>query len=212
MSDGPDEGRSRDLLTVPNALGALRLVASPLLVPLGATGRETAFLLLFLTLTFTDWVDGKLAIWLEQRSATGARLDSLADGVMYASLLLGLGWLEGPVLVEEWPWIAAGVGSYAVSCGVSVWKFGSVPSYHTRTAKASWFLSLAAVVALLLGEWVWPLRVAALAVTVTNVEGVLVTRILERPREDVSSLADVLRREGRTRTDPGQADRSSGAQ
>jgi peptide/nickel transport system permease protein len=83
--------RSDDVLTVPNVLGALRFLGSPWLVLLGVAGRETAFLVLFLALTFTDWLDGKLAGWLDQRSKIGPRLDSLADLTMYAALVLGLG-------------------------------------------------------------------------------------------------------------------------
>lgn len=196
MSTGESDRR---VVTVPNALGVLRLLASPWLVVLGGEGRRIAFLLLFLGITFTDWLDGKLAVWLDQRSPFGARLDTVADVVMYATLVVGLGWLEGPVLVSEWPWMAAAVASYLVSCGVAVAKFGRFPSYHTRSAKTSWLLVLLAVVALVAGRWVWPLRIAALAVTSANAEAVLLTRTLEAPREDVPSLFDVLReRRGRT--------------
>lgn len=177
-----------DVLTVPNALGVLRLLASPWLVLLGAAGRETAFLVLFLALTFTDWIDGKLAAWLDQRSKIGPRLDSLADLIMYAALVLGLGWLEGPLVLDEWPWIAAAAGSYIVSAIFAAWKFGRVPSYHTRAAKTSWLLALVAAVVVVVAERVWPLRLAAAAVTLTNLEAILITRRLERPREDVSSV------------------------
>lgn len=181
-----------DLWTVPNLLGAVRLAGSPLLVVVAASGRETAFLGLFLFLTFTDWIDGKLAGWLDQRSRVGPVLDTVADATMYAAALVGLGWLQGPALLDEWPWIAAGGASYLLSWAASHRKFGRLPSYHTRAAKTSWLLALVAVVALMAGGWVWPLRVAAAAVTATNLEAILITRILKAPREDVSSVLEVL--------------------
>lgn len=184
--------RKENLVTVPNVLGAVRLLASPWLIFLGVAGRETAFLVLFLVLTFTDWIDGKLAGWLDQRSRIGPRLDTLADVTMYAALILGLGWLEGRLFVDEWPWLVAGGASYLVSAVVSQWKFGRFPSYHTRAAKTSWFLGLVAAVALVVAGWVWPLRLAAVAVTVTNLEATLITRVLGAPRENLSSVFALL--------------------
>lgn len=193
-SSGPGRtsGESADpsgrFLTLPNVLGLIRLVGSPGLVVLAAAGRETAFLLLFLVLTFTDWIDGKLAKWLDQRSALGARLDTAADGAMYGALLIGLGLLKADVFVAEWPWIAAGCAAWALSAGVSLVRFGRVPSYHTRLAKTSWLLALATVVALFTVGWVWPLRATAAAVTLTNLEATLISLKLRERRVDVSSI------------------------
>jgi len=197
VSDEP-EGRvkSRGGFTIPNVLAVFRLLASPGLVFLGAAERRTGLLLLFLLLTATDWIDGKLAVWLDQRTALGSRLDSLGDGVMYGSLLLGLGLLMGDRIVAEWPWIAPACLTYLASLGAGVLKFGALPSYHTAQAKASWLLALLSGVAILVQGWIWPLRVTALAVTATNVEALLITRALDRPREDVPSIFHLPSGEG----------------
>lgn len=195
--DGPRAGRR--LWTVPNALCAIRLAGAPVLVALAATGRETAFLLAFLFLMSTDWIDGKLAIWLDQRSSLGARLDTAADVAMYGSLLLGLLWLRGALLVDEWPWIAAGGASWVASAGAGLARFRRLPSYHTRLAKTSWLLALIGAVTLLVWEMIWPFRIAAAAVTLTNLEGLVLTALLPESRTDVSSLFRVLaerRRQG----------------
>lgn len=183
-------------LTLPNVLAVFRLLASPALVFLGALGLDLELLLLFLVLTASDWLDGKLASWLDQRSELGARLDSVSDVVMYGSLLLGLVLLLGERILAEWPWIAPPCLTYGLSIAASLLKFGRLPSYHTRQAKVSWLLALVASVALLLEGWMWPLRVTAAAVTSTNVEAVLITRLLDRPREDVGSVVRVWRRAG----------------
>lgn len=190
MSRG--DGTDR-VLTVPNALGAFRLVVSPGLVVLAAVGQGRAVAALFLLLTFTDWLDGELADRLDQRTALGSRVDTLADVAMYASLLVAVAWVEGATLAGEWPWIAAACVSYGVSVAASLLAFGVVPTYHTRAAKTSWFLMVVAVVAFFGAGWLWPLRVTTAAVVLTNVEAVLITRLLDEPRSDVGSLLRVVR-------------------
>lgn len=180
-------------MNVPNALTALRLALSPGLVLLALGGRPTWFLWLFLGLEFTDWLDGKLAVWLDQRSTFGARLDSVADLVMYAVLLLGLLLLEGDVLAREWPWLVPALGGYVVSWVASLLKFRSMPSYHTLTAKGSYFLVIGATVSLLALDLAWPVRVAAAGVAVANLEAVLLTLVLDAPRSDVPSIFTVAR-------------------
>ncbi|NIP58856.1 MAG: CDP-alcohol phosphatidyltransferase family protein, partial [Gemmatimonadetes bacterium] len=89
MSEERETGRRRSFFTIPNVLSGIRILGAPGLVILGGTGRGDPFLALFLFLMATDWIDGKLAIWLDQRSSLGARIDSAADVVMYGSLLVG---------------------------------------------------------------------------------------------------------------------------
>ena len=57
-----DQLPSRSWLTLPNLLCAIRLIGSPVLLALAIAGRPSAFLLLFIVLMLTDWMDGKLAI------------------------------------------------------------------------------------------------------------------------------------------------------
>lgn len=181
---------SRVPLTIPNVLGFFRLLASPGLVLVAAAGRDTFFLGLFLLLEATDWLDGKLADRLQQRTAFGARLDTLADLTMYAGLVVGLVLLEGSTFLDEWPWIAPALASYVLSWLLSLRKFRVPPSYHTWSAKISWFLALVAAVALLALDHVWPIRVAAAAVTLANLEASALTLKLDRPRTDVRWVFD----------------------
>ena len=41
-------------------------------------GYRQAFVVILVVLLFSDWLDGKLAVLLEQRTTFGARLDSLS--------------------------------------------------------------------------------------------------------------------------------------
>lgn len=174
--------------TVPNQLAAARLVLSPLLLPVAWTGRGSLFLGLFLVVLSTDWLDGKLAVMLDQRTEIGARLDTVADGVMYTFVLAGLFLLSGDAFVAQWPWMTVAVAAYGLSWGVSLAKFGQLPSYHPWSAKVAWFLALWAVVFLVAEGDPRMLRIATVAVTVANLEAVAITLRLDRPRADVRGV------------------------
>ncbi|MFC0106522.1 CDP-alcohol phosphatidyltransferase family protein [Kibdelosporangium aridum] len=66
--------------TVPNALSVLRLAGVPLFLWLLLGPQEDGWaLLVFVVSGITDWLDGKIARWLNQMSKFGAMLDPLAD-------------------------------------------------------------------------------------------------------------------------------------
>ena len=197
VKGGSEGERTHRVVTVPNILCAIRLLGSVVLVVLAIMGRGEIFLWLFVALAMTDWVDGKLAILLNQQSVLGARLDSWADAALYSALLFGALWLRGGTLRAELGWIVAAVATYAVSTLAGLWKYKRWPSYHTRAAKTSWFLILVGAV-FLFGEWtLWPLRVALVAVTLTNLESVLITILSPAWRADVGSVFRVLRERNR---------------
>jgi cardiolipin synthase len=189
----PGGERTNRVVTVPNIICVIRLVGSLALVVLACAGRKEFFLWLFVALALSDWLDGKLAILLNQRSILGARLDSWADAALYAALLFGALWLDGETLASELAWILPAIGTYIFSTLAGFWKFKRWPSYHTRAAKTSWFLILVGAVGFF-GEWgPWPLRVALIAITLTNLEALLITLLSPTWRADVGSIFKVLR-------------------
>ena len=136
----------------------------------------------------TDWFDGKLAILLDQRTEIGARLDSWADAALYAALLAGIVIMHAGTLRDEWLWVIIAPATYLVSTIAGFYKYGRWPSYHTRAAKTSWFLTLVAVIALFTGWSLWPLRIALVAIAVTNLEALAITMVSPRWRADVTSI------------------------
>lgn len=178
------------LLTIPNMITASRLVGTGGLVVLAIAGNAPAFAILFLVLALTDWVDGRLARWLHQRSDWGARLDSMADALLFAALLFGVLRLKNEqILANRW-WIALAILSYTLTCAAGLWKFGRLPAYHTWAAKISWHLVLIAVLFLFFDWSLWPLRIAMFAVTLTNLEATLITCTLDEWHTDVTSLRE----------------------
>lgn len=73
---------SSRLVTVPNALTVLRLVAIPFFVAASIAGRYNLAFALFVGAGVTDAFDGYVARRLNQKSSLGAFLDPTADKIM----------------------------------------------------------------------------------------------------------------------------------
>ncbi len=173
---------------LPNLLSATRLVASPLLLPLAWWQYRGAFLGLFVFLLLTDWLDGKLAVAWRQRTALGARLDSIADAMMYGALLIG-SWLLLPEFVaRQQAWLAVALSSFVLTSLAGLLKYRRLPSYHTWGAKISWFLTCLGALVAFAGGPDWPFRMAMVAVTITNLEATAITLWLPRWQADVLSF------------------------
>jgi cardiolipin synthase len=86
--------------TLPNALSVLRLLGVPLFLWLLLGPEEDGWALVVLMVSgFTDWLDGKLARWLDQSSRLGALLDPAADRLYIVSTLIALAVRE---IVPVW--------------------------------------------------------------------------------------------------------------
>jgi cardiolipin synthase len=95
--------------TLPNALSVLRLLGVPLFLWLLLGPEADGWALVVLMVSgFTDWLDGKLARWLNQGSRLGALLDPAADRLYIVSTLVALAvreivpvWLVAVLLARE---------------------------------------------------------------------------------------------------------------
>jgi cardiolipin synthase len=86
--------------TLPNALSVLRLLGVPLFLWLLLGPEADGWALVVLMVSgFTDWLDGKLARWLDQGSRLGALLDPAADRLYIVSTLIALAVRE---IVPVW--------------------------------------------------------------------------------------------------------------
>lgn len=186
----PDRER---IWTVPNVLSGLRLVGVVPLAWLGWRGERTAFVVLLLALLLTDWLDGKLAVALDQRTELGPRLDSAADILMYGAVALSSWWLEPEVIVAQVGWIGAAMGTWVVSALVSASRFGRLPSYHTRGAKTGWLVVGSVALYTLWSGDGRPVPWALAWVVLTNVEAVAIGLILPEWRVDVPTFVHAVR-------------------
>ena len=77
--------------TLPNVLSVLRLLGVPLFLWLLLGPEADGWALAVLIVSgFTDWLDGKLARWLDQGSRLGALLDPAADRLYIVAALIAL--------------------------------------------------------------------------------------------------------------------------
>lgn len=89
-------------LTLPNLLSAIRLAGVPLFLWLLLGPQEDLLALLVLVISgATDWLDGKLARWLDQYSRVGELLDPAADRLYIVATLVAF------VLRDVVPWWVA---------------------------------------------------------------------------------------------------------
>lgn len=154
----PDRSRSpeRDELpdriwTVPNALSVLRLLGVPLFLwlLLGPEADGWAFAVLAFS-GLTDWLDGKIARWLDQGSRLGALLDPAADRLYIVSTLVALA-LRDIVPV----WVVALLLGREVVLGAMLLvlrRYGYPPLQVHYLGKAATFLLLYAFPVLLLAD------------------------------------------------------------
>ena len=184
----PEPHVSDRFFTIPNLICGIRLAGSFVLVVIARLDQQQVFLWFFLFLAMTDWLDGKLAIFLNQRSVFGARLDSWADAALYAALLLGATIMRGTTLSSEIAWIIPAVATYLISTAAGFWKYRRWPSYHTRAAKTSWFLVVVGAIGLFIDWSLWPMRIALAAATITNLEAILITIISPIWHANVTSI------------------------
>lgn len=87
-TSGPRAVNDR-VLTVPNAISLIRIMALPWIWVELSNARLGRALALVLVFSATDWVDGYLARRLDQVSRVGQLLDPLADRALFAVVAVG---------------------------------------------------------------------------------------------------------------------------
>lgn len=180
-------------LTVPNALAVLRMVGAGGLLVLAWADQAGWFIALFLVLLATDWIDGKLALLLRQRTVLGARLDSAGDFVLFTCLAGGLAILRPDFIATAWWALVAVLASWLLPAAITVIRFRRPPAFHTRLAKVAWWLVTITAIVLLAGGPAWPALVALLAVVVANLEATWIALVLPAWRADVPSIMHARR-------------------
>ncbi len=128
-------------LTVPNVITAFRIVGTA--VMLFIRPLTTEFLVLYALCGFSDVLDGFIARTTGRTTELGAKLDSIADLLYYAVMVLKI----MPVLLDIlplWVWCATGVvvllrlGSY-ITAAVKYKCFASMHTYMNKVTGLAMF-------------------------------------------------------------------------
>ena len=101
-------GASSRVLTIPNALSAVRLATVPIFVWLFVTDRENLGVAIYAGAAWTDFFDGYIARRTGTVTELGKLLDPLADRVAIIALAVALvatsvlpAWLAGAVILRD---------------------------------------------------------------------------------------------------------------
>ncbi|MCR5078788.1 MAG: CDP-alcohol phosphatidyltransferase family protein [Bacilli bacterium] len=125
---------------IPNIVTSIRIVGAMVLFFLKPL--ELAWFIIYGLCGASDFFDGLLARKLNASSVLGSVLDSIADLLFYAAMLVGIfptTWNNLPLQI--WILVFTGIGwqilAYAV-CAVKFRRFSSVHTYLNKTN--SWFV------------------------------------------------------------------------
>lgn len=106
--EGQEEVASDQILNVPNALSALRLVGVPVFLWAILAHHDALALVLLVASGVTDYLDGKIARHYGLVSRLGQLLDPVADRLYIVATLIGLAirdiipwWLVGVLFARE---------------------------------------------------------------------------------------------------------------
>lgn len=119
---------SLSVSSIPNLLGLLRIITTPLLFWLITLGQPTAYLwavVLFLLMALSDIADGKIARQLNVVSPLGIFLDTISDKIFVTGALIPMvqsgmlpGWAVFAIITREF--IISGLRSFAAAEGVVI--------------------------------------------------------------------------------------------
>ncbi|WP_245961680.1 CDP-alcohol phosphatidyltransferase family protein [Quadrisphaera granulorum] len=156
---GTAEHPADRVLTVPNALSALRLLLVPVFAALILGGHDLWALLVLAVSGASDWLDGRLARRWQQVTRLGQVLDPAADRLFIFAALLGM------ALRELVPWwlvvviVARDLG--IVALGLLLARLGRGPLPVSDLGKAATFALLYAFPLILLASLGGPVGAVA---------------------------------------------------
>ena len=173
---------------LPNWLSILRILAVPLLGGLAWAGAASAYLVGLAFSLATDVADGFLARRIGCQSERGAKLDSRADLLLYATLPVFAWWLWPDLLRREAAYLGVALAAFGVPIAIGGLRFGRLTSYHTWAAKGTAVLMGLGLLALFSGGPSWPFHLAVLALCCEAIEEIAITLRLPAWRTDVPTL------------------------
>jgi cardiolipin synthase len=138
------------MLTLPNFLTLLRIIAVPVFLILVSDRRYGAAVALFLAAGITDTVDGVLARLTNSYSELGASLDPLADKLLLVSSFVSLAWLNA---IPVWLMILVLTRDVVILAGYLAIYFVSTPIavHPTAVGKLNTFMEMTTIGFVLIG-------------------------------------------------------------
>lgn len=187
---------------IADVLSGMRLLLIPVVWVAALLGWGRLVGLGLLVAGATDFFDGYMARRLGQVSASGARLDSLADNLLLISAMAWIELLHPEILNENTGLVVVTFGLYLASLSVGLIKFHQLGNLHLYSSKvAGGALYSFAVVTLVTGVYEPPfLWLAAAAFMVSSAETLLAQLLSSAVDENMGSIFVAIRRRAEIRT------------
>lgn len=134
-------------LNIPNSLSLIRLAGVPFLFVLAGLDEKLWFLLWFIFLGLTDYLDGKLARLWKQESELGAHLDSIADVFYYLSTAWFLYQFFPDYIDPNMLFLQIFLITFVITLITSWLKLGKILLLHTHLSRLGGVLVFLGVVA-----------------------------------------------------------------
>jgi CDP-diacylglycerol--glycerol-3-phosphate 3-phosphatidyltransferase len=173
------------VVNLPNVISAIRVALVPVLVLLAIEKKADVFLWVLAFSLFTDAIDGYLARRLGQVTEFGTRLDSWADLITYAVMLLGLKLIWPETFERESGYLVFAFSSWIVPLLVCMMRFHCFPSYHTLAAKIAAISIAPAYFVAAIWDHSLMFRAVLLFYLWVALEQVIITSILPRWQGDI---------------------------
>jgi len=187
--------RRAALRVIPLALTVLRALLAPVMVLLAlAWPNPSAFGACLVTAFLSDVFDGVAARRLGIATPNLRRLDSIAGSLFYVGALFAAGYLHPQALLEHRTSLVVLVLLEISRYAFDLRKFGREASYHMWSSKL-WGLALFAgfFSLLALGRSDWAVAAAVWLGIVADLEGLAISAVLKRWKNDVPSILHAFR-------------------
>jgi len=192
VRDSTEAVRENVIVNLPNVISALRMGLAPVLIWLAFKGRGDFFLMVLALSIFTDAIDGYLARRFNQVTELGAQLDSWADLIIYAVMLLGLWKLWPEIFAREDIYLLFAFSGWLVPLLVCLARFRKFPSFHTLGAKLAALCLTPCYFIATIWDFSLPFRLVLVFYLLVALEQLLITVVLPHWQSNVSSLRRAL--------------------
>jgi cardiolipin synthase len=180
---------------LPNAISSARLLATPVLLFAAVARRADLFKWLLLACLISDILDGLIARIFQLRSPLGARLDSLADMIVFVIGIFGLYVFQAKVLAPHWMPLAFIVALYVLEAAVALWRYGRISSFHTILVRIAAYAQGIFVMSLFFwGFLAWALYAMTAITALAYGEELVLLALLPEWTTDVRGIYWVLTR------------------
>ncbi len=165
-----------ELLTIPNALSALRLILVVALWGAAFGGQRVVVAVGVAIAGATDVADGMIARLTRTSTRFGSQLDSIADLALMGSTMAWLVIFRPHLFLEKGTWIMAWLGFAMLTLAVGWLRFRRIADLHLYSAKTAGAMAYVfAVYLLFTGEYEsWVFYVVYAACSLATIEALVV--------------------------------------